>query len=158
MGGYGGKKERRNDKMEWLKEILKDEENGEELYERIGGEIKKRWGDNEKSAQEYEKEIEALKNEISSAKRERIIEKEIEAQGGRNTKAIRALIDEDMIETDEEGNIISIDMEKIKKSDPYLFKEIKKAVEGTPENKGGRRKSERNVFFESAKKAAGIKE
>ena len=49
-------------------------------------------------------------------------------------------------------------MEKIKKSDPYLFKEIKKAVEGTPENKGGRRKSERNIFFESAKKAAGIKE
>lgn len=144
--------------MEWLREILKDEENGEELYEKIGGEIKERWGDNEKSVQEYEKEIEDLKKEISSAKRERVIEKEIEAQGGRNTKAIRALIEDDMIETDEEGNIVSIDMEKIKKSDPYLFKEIKKAVEGTPENKGGRRKSERNIFFESAKKAAGIKE
>ena len=63
--------------MEWLREILKDEENGEELYEKIGGEIKERWGDNEKSVQEYEKEIEDLKKEISSAKRERVIEKEI---------------------------------------------------------------------------------
>ena len=144
--------------MEWLKEMLKNEKNAEELFELIKGGIEKRYGEGAKKAEDYEKEIEGLKNEIASVKKEYAIEKEIMAQGGRNAKAVRALIEDDMLEFDENGKLISVDIEKIKKSDPYLFKEIKKAVEGTPENKGGRRKSERNIFFESAKKAAGIKE
>jgi len=34
---------------------------------------------------------------------------------------------------------------------------LKNAVEGSPEDKGSRKKTERNVFFESARRAAGIK-
>lgn len=143
--------------MEWLKELLKKREDCDELFELISGAIKKRYGQEAKKVGEYEAEIEKLKKEITSVKKEYAIEKEIVAQGGKNAKAIRALIDDNMIELDEEGNIIRIDIEKIKKSDPYLFKEIKNAVEGTPDEKGKRKKAEGNVFFDSARRAAGIK-
>lgn len=143
--------------MEWLKEMLKNEKNAEELFELIKGGIEKRYGEGAKKAEDYEKEIESLKNEIASVKKEYAIEKEIMAQGGRNAKAVRALIEDDMLEFDENGKLISVDIEKIKKSDPYLFKEIKNAVEGTPEDKSRRKKSEKSIFFDSAKRAAGIK-
>lgn len=143
--------------MEWLKEMLKNEKNAEELFELIKGGIEKRYGEDAKKAEDYEKEIEGLKNEIASVKKEYAIEKEIMAQGGRNAKAVRALIEDDMLEFDENGKLISVDIEKIKKSDPYLFKEIKNAVEGTPEDKSRRKKSEKSIFFDSAKRAAGIK-
>jgi len=143
--------------MIWLKEILKEREDAEELLKLVGSEIEKRYGAGAKRANEYEREIAKLKDEIASVKKEHAIEKEIMAQGGRNARAVRALIEESMVETDDGGKVIKVDLERIKKSDPYLFKELKNVVEGSPEDKGSRRKSERSVFFESARRAAGIK-
>ena len=143
--------------MEWLKEMLKKQGSTDELFELIKNEIEKRYGKDAKKNEDYEKEIESLKKEIASVKKEYAIEKEIMAQGGRNAKAVRALIEDDMLEFDEDGKLISVDIEKIKKSDPYLFKEIKNAVEGTPEDKSRRKKNEKSIFFDSAKRAAGIK-
>jgi len=143
--------------MTWLKEMLKTREDADELFKNIEYEIEKRYGQGAKRIKDYEREIGRLKDEIASVKKEHAIEKEIMAQGGRNARAIRALIEDDMLEVNSEGKIVRMDIEKIKKSDPYLFKELKNAVEGSPEDKGSRKKTERNVFFESARRAAGIK-
>ena len=143
--------------MIWLKELLKEREDADELVKLIGSEVEKRYGMGARRSNEYEKEIAMLRGEIASVRKEHAIEKEIMAQGGRNAKAVRALMEENMVETDAEGRIVRIDLDKIKKSDPYLFKEIKNVMEGSPQDKSSRRKSERNVFFESARRAAGIK-
>lgn len=160
LGGWGRENiiEKGGDKnMEWLKEIVNEAQDKEELIEMITEKISELYVSKEDAEKSGSEEIERLNKEISSIKNEYAIEKEIMAQGGKNAKAIRALIDESMIEVDEKGNITSINMEALKKSDPYLFKEIKTAVEGAEESKESTKKKEKNLFFESARKAAGVK-
>jgi hypothetical protein len=143
--------------MDWLEAIFEEYESKDEIIEKIKEAISNIYVVKEDAEKSSSEEVEKLKKEISDIKNEYAIEKEILSQGGKNPKAVRALIDETMIKYDEEGNIISIDMEEIKKSDPYLFKEIKNVVEGAEESKMTAKKSDKNLFFESARKAAGIK-
>ena len=79
---------------------------------------------------------------------------EIQKQGGKNVKAIKALIEEGDIFTDENGNLC-VDLSRIMKSDPYLFTEKKENLVGTGVAKNNL--STKKSFIDYARKGAGLK-
>lgn len=97
-----------------------------------------------------------MKENFENEKAQALIEKDILEQGGRNAKAIMALLSDEDIIKDENGRITGVDITRIKESAPYLFKEISQKVEGTGAVKERRKKSDRQ-FIESAMRAAGIR-
>lgn len=50
---------------------------------------------------------------------------------GKNTKAIKALVDKEKIKFNDDGTIEGLDLESIKKSDSYLFETVETKNEGT---------------------------
>ena len=57
---------------------------------------------------------------------------------GKNTKAIKALLDMEKITLKEDGVLDGLDLEELKKTDSYLFEDVKNSIEGTdftPDNK-----------------------
>lgn len=156
------------EKYAWLEELIENCQSGEELFETICEYIEENCilidEEDEKVSKseydsvisKYEKEISDLRESFENEKTQALIEKDILEQGGRNAKAIMALLsDEDFIK-DESGKITGVDITRIKESAPYLFKEISQKVEGTGAVKERRKKSDRQ-FMESAMRAAGIR-
>ena len=157
------------DKFGWLEDLIENCQSKEELFETIceyidenfvsiddeGEKVSK--SDYDSVISKYEKEISDLKESFESEKTQALIEKDIMAQGGRNAKAIAALLsDEDFIK-DENGKVIGVDITRVKESAPYLFKEISEKVEGTGAVKNRNRRKSDTKFMESAMRAAGIK-
>lgn len=157
------------DKFSWLEDLIENCQSKEELFETIceyidenfvsiddeGEKVSK--SDYDSVISKYEKEISDLKESFESEKTQALIEKDIMAQGGRNAKAIAALLsDEDFIK-DENGKVIGVDITRVKESAPYLFKEISEKVEGTGAVKNRNRRKSDTKFMESAMRAAGIK-
>ena len=73
--------------------------------------------------------------------------------GGRNTKALLALVDLDTITLTDNGTVEGLDIKQLKKEVPYLFEEDNKKIEGTgynATNKKVDRKSETARQFQSA--------
>lgn len=62
----------------------------------------------------------------------------ISAQG-RSTKAVKAFLDFDKLKLKDDGTIDGLDLEALKKSEPYLFEAIETNIEGggNPEGGGG---------------------
>ena len=156
------------EKYAWLEELIENCQSSEELFETICEYIEENYiliyEEDEKVSKseydsvisKYEKEISDLRESFENEKTQALIEKDILEQGGRNAKAIMALLsDEDFIK-DESGKITGVDITRIKESAPYLFKEISQKVEGTGAVKERRKKSDRQ-FMESAMRAAGIR-
>lgn len=84
----------------------------------------------EKSAAlEREKTLgeEALQN----AKKIAAMEKAILEAGGKNAKAILALIDADEVTLNEKGELEGLDLEAVKAEAPYLFNEKEEKTKGT---------------------------
>lgn len=140
-------------------EILKHENN---ILNNMNNDYKRQIEDNEyftrfnELNEKYEAETARLNGIISENTKRYLIEKEIAKAGGRNPKAIMALLDMEKIGVDEEGLLTGLDLTELMESDPYLFDIVKKSVEGT----GGRRAEPKinreDAFLYSARRAAGL--
>ena len=78
----------------------------------------------EKSAA-LEREKTLAEEALQNAKKIAAMEKAILEAGGKNAKAILALIDADEVTMNEKGELEGLDLEAVKAEAPYLFKEEK---------------------------------
>lgn len=85
----------------------------------------------EQLQKKYNDDIQALNKRIENNTKESLIDREVAKAGGRNTKAIKALLNMDKIMVKEDGTLEGLDLEAVKKSDAYLFNVETQGIEGT---------------------------
>ena len=68
---------------------------------------------------------------LQNAKKIAAMEKAILEAGGKNAKAILALIDADEVTMNEKGELEGLDLEAVKAEAPYLFNEKEEKTKGT---------------------------
>lgn len=84
----------------------------------------------EKSAA-LEREKTLAEEALQNAKKIAAMEKAILEAGGKNAKAILALIDADEVTLNEKGELEGLDLETVKAEAPYLFNEKEEKTKGT---------------------------
>ena len=84
----------------------------------------------EKSAA-LEREKTLAEEALQNAKKIAAMEKAILEAGGKNAKAILALIDADEVTLNEKGELEGLDLEAVKADAPYLFNEKEEKTKGT---------------------------
>ncbi|HJE92395.1 phage scaffolding protein [Anaerotignum lactatifermentans] len=84
----------------------------------------------EKSAA-LEREKTLAEEALQNAKKIAAMEKAILEAGGKNAKAILALIDADEVTMNEKGELEGLDLEAVKADAPYLFNEKEEKTKGT---------------------------
>lgn len=84
----------------------------------------------EKSAA-LEREKTLAEEALQNAKKIAAMEKAILEAGGKNAKAILALIDADEVTLNEKGELEGMDLEAVKTEAPYLFNEKEEKTKGT---------------------------
>lgn len=84
----------------------------------------------EKSAA-LEREKTLAEEALQNAKKIAAMEKAILEAGGKNAKAILALIDTDEVTLNEKGELEGLDLEAVKAEEPYLFNEKEEKTKGT---------------------------
>ena len=84
----------------------------------------------EKSAA-LEREKTLAEEALQNAKKIAAMEKAILEAGGKNAKAILALIDADEVTMNEKGELEGLDLEAVKADAPYLFNEKEAKTKGT---------------------------
>lgn len=84
----------------------------------------------EKSAA-LEREKTLAEEALQNAKKIAAMEKAILEAGGKNAKAILALIDADEVTPNEKGELEGLDLEAVKAEAPYLFNEKEEKTKGT---------------------------
>lgn len=84
----------------------------------------------EKSAA-LEREKTLAEEALQNAKKIAAMEKAILEAGGKNAKAILALIDADEVKMNEKGELEGLDLEAVKAEAPYLFNEKEEKTKGT---------------------------
>ena len=84
----------------------------------------------EKSAA-LEREKTLAEEALQNAKKIAAMEKAILEAGGKNAKAILALIDADEVTLHEKGELDGLDLEAVKAEAPYLFNEKEEKTKGT---------------------------
>ena len=97
------------------------------------------------SSGELQKAYEEAVAEVAAVKKQAAVEKAILEKGGRNVKAILALIDMDEVTFDEEKGLQGMDLEEIKEEAPYLFHEREEKKKGTGITKSGSKKKEEDI-------------
>ena len=82
--------------------------------------------------------------ELEAVKKQAAVEKAILEAGGKNGKAILALIDMEAVNFDEKKGLKGLDLEAIKEEVPYLFheKEEKKTGTGIRKSSGTKKKED----------------
>lgn len=85
---------------------------------------------------ELEEELEGKDGELTENKKLAAVEREILAAGGRNVKAILALIDLEKVSLDAKKGLIGLDLEGVKAEAPYLFHEKEEKRKGTGMTRG----------------------
>ena len=155
--------------LKWLDDLFEECESKEELLEIVKEYIEENYipaeeegekvtkAEYDAMAEKYEGIIKEMKESAEKEKRDKIIEEEILKSGGRNVKAVLAVVEEEDLIKDEQGNVIGIDLSTVKEKEPYLFKEKEEKVEGTGVTLKGRKKKKDFKFTESARRAAGLK-
>ncbi len=117
--------------QEWMQKLgIQDEETaqkGEQLLEAL--EERSRLLTEKNAALEKEKTL--AEEALQQAKKIGAVEKLILEAGGKNAKAILALIDLEEVKLDEKGNIEGLDLETVRKEAPYLFTEKEEKTKGT---------------------------
>lgn len=105
--------------------------------------LKKAAGDNADLSKKYQDlqdkyktDTEALNKKMAKDKKSNAVDMAIMQAKGKNAKAIKALIDMDKVTLKDDGSLEGLDLEALKKSDAYLFDEVKNGIEGTGYNKG----------------------
>ena len=156
------------EKTEWLDELFNGCESREELYEMIKEYIEENCitadedsetvtkAEYDALEESYKKELNELKESFEKERTSSLIESEILSQGGKNPKAILAIIsDKDMLR-DESGKIVGIELSAVKESAPYLFKNDEEKGEGTGAVIKTKKRNGQTRFMESARRAAGL--
>jgi len=92
--------------------------------EKLQAEITRLQGENKTAAENHAKEVNAIR--LNSA-----IDSAIHDAKGKNAKAIKALIDAEKLKLRDDGSVEGLDLETIKKSDPYLFEVTENRQKGT---------------------------
>lgn len=104
----------------------------------------------------FDEETARLNGVIDENRKNYMVEKEIMKAGGKNAKAIIALLDMDNIFVDENGKLVGFEIEKLMESDPYLFEIKEKRFEGTGRQKADKPIKREDMFVASARRAAGL--
>lgn len=68
---------------------------------------------------------------MADSRKDSAVEMAILQAKGKNTKAIKALLDMEKITLKEDGVLDGLDLEELKKTDSYLFEDVKSGIEGT---------------------------
>ena len=89
----------------------------------------------------YEKAVE----ELEAVKKQAAVEKAILEMGGRNVKAILALVDMDEVTFDGKKGLQGMKLEEIKEDAPYLFHEREERKKGTGVTKSSMKKKEDDI-------------
>ena len=84
-------------------------------------------------------ETKALEEELAEQNKKAAAEREILAEGGRNTKAMLALVDLSLVTYSEEKGLEGLDLEAVKEEAPYLFHEKEEKFRGTGLRRGERK-------------------
>ncbi|MCI1999564.1 MAG: phage scaffolding protein [Clostridia bacterium] len=112
--------------------------------------------------EKYKTEKTGYDKKISDMAKNNAVDMAILQAKGKNSKAIKALLDMDKINLKDDGSIDGLDLEGLKKSDSYLFdvEEIKNVSNGfhpgdNKDNGGG---TSIDAFVSSARAAAGLKD
>ena len=79
----------------------------------------------------YRADTEALNRQITETRLNAALDAAIAAEKGRNTKAIKALLDVGKLRLGEDGTLEALDLAPIRESDPYLFDTETSEIEGT---------------------------
>jgi len=104
---------------------------------------------------ENEKRLGALNEKLNEAKVGYLTDLEILKAGGRNIKAIKALIDMNEAFIDEDGLLGGVDISAVKDAAPYLFNREENVIEGAGAYVSGRKKSKadpKSMDYETYKK------
>ena len=104
---------------------------------------------------ENEKRLGALSKELAQAKVGYLTDLEILKAGGRNIRAIKALIDMNEAFIDEEGLLGGVDISAVKEAAPYLFNREENVIEGAGAHISGRKRGKadpKNMDYETYKK------
>lgn len=105
--------------------------------------LKKAAGDNSDLAKKYgdletryKTEKETLEKKLADTTKNNALDMAILQAQGRNPKTVKALLDMDKISVKEDGTLEGLDLETLKKSDPYLFSETKIVGTGVADGMG----------------------
>lgn len=151
--GLEGQIVQRDNDIKALKEGAKDNKDLQKKYDELEA--------------KYKTDTQNLQKQYQDSRKNSAIDMEIMKAKGKNTKAIKALLDIENITLKEDGTLIGLDLEGLKKSDGYLF-EVEQThrqgidggagssyysnQEGNPSQTGGIF----SLFAQSARKAAGL--
>ena len=72
-----------------------------------------------------------MKKNYNEKLKQYVVQSALKEAGGRNTKALLALVELEDIVLNEDGTIEGLDIKKLKREVPYLFEEENKKIEGT---------------------------
>lgn len=82
----------------------------------------------------------ALAEELEESRRTAAVEKAIWEAGGKNSRAILALVDLSNVRLDGKNGLTGLDLEAVKTEAPYLFTEKEERTRGTGTTRGQKRK------------------
>lgn len=115
--------------------------------------------------EKYKLDTENLQKQYQNSRKNSAIDMEILKAKGKNTKAIKALLNMDKITLKEDGTLAGLDLESLKKSDGYLFEIEQTHRQGLDGGAGSgcydNQESNQTggifqLFAQSARKAAGL--
>ena len=99
----------------------------------------------EERQRELEEALEEKEGELVEKCKLAALEKAILEAGGRNGKAILALLHPEEIRLDEQGELIGLDLEQVKAEAPYLFQEKRERKTGTGVKKSRQKKKAEEI-------------
>jgi len=146
--GLEGQIAQRDADIKALKEGAKDNKELQKEYEAL--------------QEKYKLDTEKLQKQYQNSRKNSAIDMEILKAKGKNTKAIKALLDMDKITLKDDGTLEGLDLDSLKKSDGYLFEIEQTHRQGIDSGVGsgfensGTHQSSRNIFAESVFKTLGI--
>lgn len=98
-------------------------------------------------------EKDALEEELEESRKRAAVEKAVLEAGGKNCRAILALIDLSKVTFHEKNGLSGLDLAAVKAEAPYLFYEKEERTKGTGLTRGQKRKE--NEISEAFKKGLG---
>lgn len=80
---------------------------------------------------QHKQETDALAKQLADTAKHSAVDMAILKAGGRNTKAIKALLDMEKISMKEDGSLAGLDLKALQESDGYLFTQESREIHGT---------------------------
>lgn len=99
----------------------------------------------ESQMQEMQEALDGKDGELAENRKTAAVERAILEAGGKNVKAIMALIDMEEVAYDQKEGLTGLDMEKVKAEAPYLFYEKAEKKKGTGAAKSSQKKREDEI-------------